>query len=76
MKYLRMTIPQEVVTPASTVTEGRLLNVQLLPDGTMLELALVRAEPDELPSMMETSTSTDRCTYKVVGAGDGQCYVS
>lgn len=45
MKYLRMTVPLEVVTPTSTVTEGHLLNVQLLPDGTMLELDSVVQNP-------------------------------
>jgi hypothetical protein len=33
MKYLRMAVPHKVVAPASIVTEGSLLNVQLLPDG-------------------------------------------
>lgn len=75
MKYLRMTVPQEVVAPASAVTEGRLLNVQLLPDGTLLELALVRVNSDELLTVLETSTSTDHFTHEVVEAQDGQCYV-
>jgi predicted DNA binding protein len=75
MKYLRMTVPQEVVTPASTLTKGRLLNVQLLPDETILELALVRADADELRTAMGTSDSVDQFAHEVVDAQDGRCYV-
>lgn len=75
MKYLRMTVPQSVVAPASAVTEGYILNMQLLPDGTLLELALIRAQPDELRTMLETSPNTDHFTYDVAEAQDGQCYI-
>ncbi|WP_227380189.1 helix-turn-helix domain-containing protein [Haladaptatus halobius] len=75
MKYLRMTIPHEVVAPASIVTEGSLLNVQLLPDGTLLELAHVRANSEKLLNSMETSASTDHFAHEVVEAQDGQCYI-
>ena len=75
MKYLRMTVPQEVIAPASAVTEGHLLNLQLLPDGTLLELALVRADSDELLTMMETSTTTEHFAHEVVEPQDGQCYI-
>ena len=75
MKYLRMTLPLETVAPASAVTEGHILNVQLLPDGTLLESALVRTNSDKLLSMMEISTDTDHFSYEVVDVQDGQCYV-
>lgn len=70
-----MTIPQEVVIPDSSVTEGLLLNVQLLPDGTLLELALVRAETDESLTVLEADARTEQFAREVVKTQDGQWYV-
>lgn len=75
MKYLRMAVSHDVIAPASIVIEGRLLNIQLLPDGTMLELALVRADPDELLSELEATTSTEQFAYEVVEAQENYCYI-
>jgi predicted DNA binding protein len=75
MKYLRMTVPQEVVTSTSEVSEGYILNVQLLPDETLLELALVRATADEVRTILETSTTADDFSHEVVETQDGQCYI-
>ncbi|MFC4989256.1 helix-turn-helix domain-containing protein [Saliphagus infecundisoli] len=70
-----MTVSQEIIAPASLVTEGRLLNIQLLPDETILELALVRADPEELLSEIETTTSTERFAYEAVEAQEDHWYV-
>lgn len=68
MKYLRMTVPHEVVAPASKITEGHLLNVQLLPDGTLLELSLIRADPDVLHTELESNTTAEHFTREIIEA--------
>lgn len=70
-----MTVPHEVVASTSEVTEGYILNIQLLPDETLLELSLLRATANELRTIQETCTSTDHFTHEVVEAQDGKCYI-
>ncbi|MFH5845908.1 helix-turn-helix domain-containing protein [Haladaptatus sp. CMAA 1909] len=75
MKYLKMTVPHDVVAPESIVSEGSLLNIQLLPDGTLLELSLVHADPDEIRALLETSTHTAHFSREVVEAQNDQWYI-
>ena len=75
MKYLRMIVPHEAIAPASATADGRVLNVQLLPDGTLLELALVRVDPDELFEEGPTEATAEPFRREVVETGDGRWYV-
>lgn len=77
MKYLRMTLAPDVVSPNSPVISGYLLNLQLQPDGTILELVLARVDPDDLTTAMDTNTDTDteHFAHEVVEIGDDQCYI-
>ncbi|WP_330633328.1 helix-turn-helix domain-containing protein [Halocatena halophila] len=70
-----MTLPQDVIAPASVITEGRLLNIQLLPDGTILELSLVHIDPDELLSELETTNEPNQLAYEVVETKQDFWYV-
>ena len=75
MKYLRMTVPHEVVAPASKIAEGQLLNVQLLPDGTLLELSLIRADPDVLRTELESNTTAEHFTREIIEVQNDHWYV-
>lgn len=85
MKSLRLSVPRDAIAPASTDTRGRLINVQLLPDGTLLELALVDAPADavldedegkdEDEDEDEACTETEQFAREVVPTTDGRTYV-
>lgn len=75
MRYLRLSIPRDVFGTFAPEIGGEVLNVQLLDDGTLLELALVHLPPDELRAMVETNTGTNHFSHEIVPTGDEECYI-
>lgn len=75
MKYIRLTLPHDVIAPASVITTGRLLNIQLLPDETILQLSLVHADPDALLAALETVDRPEQLAYEVVETQQDHWYV-
>lgn len=73
MRFLRLTLGPELISPSSAVTRGEVRNVQYLSDGTIMELYAVEGELDEILEELERSASTVR--FEQLGTRAGTHYL-
>jgi predicted DNA binding protein len=73
MRYLRLTVAENVISPSPAVTRGAVLKMRLLHDGTILELH--RAEGDVNAIITELEDNPDCLWHEICDRDERQCYV-
>ena len=73
MRFLRLTLSPQVVSPSASVTSGAVINMQRLSDGTILELYWVEGDWERIVDELEESPRT--LDYEVLGPPDPQLYI-
>jgi predicted DNA binding protein len=74
MRYLRLTVTDDVISPSPAVIRGAVLNMRQLRDGTILELYRVEGDVDALAT--ECEENPDCLQYEICDVDERQCYVS
>lgn len=73
MRSLRLTVSEDDLSPSPAVTRGAILNMRLLPDGTMVEL--YRAEGDVDALITELDGDPSCLQYEICGRNERECYL-